>query len=157
MERCALLAVDLGLKTGLAFFDRAGRVLAYRSQHFGSPDSLRRAARHLVRDLPHLECLVLEGGGTLADLWEHVATRAAVSVHHVSAERWRQLLLKPRDQRTGPVAKQRADTLARRVIEWSGAPRPTSLRHDAAEAILIGLWAAIELGWLPDLPAELRR
>ncbi|MBC8076709.1 MAG: hypothetical protein H7Y32_11595, partial [Chloroflexales bacterium] len=46
---------------------------------------------------------------------------------------------------------------ARRVIAWAGAPRPTSLRHDAAEAILIGLWGALEVGWLPALPPELRR
>ena len=44
---------------------------------------------------------------------------------------------------------------ARAVIEWSGAKRPTSLRHDAAEAILIGLWGALELGWLAELPQEL--
>ena len=43
--------------------------------------------------------------------------------------------------------------LARRVIEWCGAPRPTSLRHDAAEAILIGLWGVLELGWVDALPA----
>jgi hypothetical protein len=42
------------------------------------------------------------------------------------------------------------------VIEWSGITRPTSLRHDAAEAILIGLWGVLEAGWLPALPPELR-
>ena len=42
------------------------------------------------------------------------------------------------------------------MIEWSGAPRPTSLRHDAAEAILIGLWAALEAGWLADVPETVR-
>jgi hypothetical protein len=41
------------------------------------------------------------------------------------------------------------------VIEWSGAARPTSLRHDAAEAILIGLWGLLEAGWMGRLPDEL--
>jgi hypothetical protein len=50
--------------------------------------------------------------------------------------------------RSTRVAKRTAAEVARRIIEWSGAPRPTSLRHDAAEAILIGLWGAIVLGWL---------
>ena len=48
------------------------------------------------------------------------------------------------------------EPLARRVIEWSNAPRPTSLRHDAAEAILIGLWGVLQAGQLPRLPTELR-
>ncbi|MFL5542498.1 MAG: hypothetical protein ACJ8J0_26165 [Longimicrobiaceae bacterium] len=42
-------------------------------------------------------------------------------------------------------------------IEWSGAPRATSLRHDAAEAILIGFWAVLDIGWLPEIPPALRR
>jgi hypothetical protein len=55
-----------------------------------------------------------------------------------------------------PPAEPAAD-LARRVIAWSNATRPTSLRHDAADAILIGLWSVLELGWLETLPDELRR
>ena len=58
-------------------------------------------------------------------------------------------LLRPRQR---AEAKRWADAGARRVIEWSGAPRPTSLRHDAAEAILVGLHAVLELGWLARSP-----
>ena len=58
---------------------------------------------------------------------------------------------------SGTQAKQTADELARRVINWSEAPRPTSLRHDAAEAILVGLWGALEVGWLERAPTEVRR
>jgi len=32
-----------------------------------------------------------------------------------------------------------------------------SVLHDAAEAILIGLWGALELGWLAYLPEVVRR
>ena len=46
--------------------------------------------------------------------------------------------------------------LARQVIEWSGARRPTSLRHDAAEAILVGLWAVLQEGWLDHSPIPVR-
>jgi hypothetical protein len=73
----------------------------------------------------------------------------------VSAEEWRALFLLARDQRSGEQAKRIADGIARRVVEWSSAPRPTSLRHDAAEAILIGLWGVIDVGWLPAVPAAL--
>jgi len=73
----------------------------------------------------------------------------------VSAEEWRSLFLLPREQRSGEQAKRVADTIARRVVEWSDAPRPTSLRHDAAEAILIGLWGVMRVGWLTRVPGAL--
>lgn len=34
------------------------------------------------------------------------------------------------------------------------APKPTSLTHDAAEAIAVGLYGVLEIGWLPKLPRE---
>ena len=65
------------------------------------------------------------------------------------------MFLLSRDQRSGEQAKRMADGIARRVVEWSEASRPTSLRHDAAEAILIGLWGVIDVGWLPAVPPAL--
>ena len=47
--------------------------------------------------------------------------------------------------------------MARAVITWSDLPAPTSLRHDAAEAILIGLYGVLEQGWLEDVPDAVAR
>jgi len=99
--------------------------------------------------------LVIEGGGALAAIWADEARERHIDVRHVTAENWRAMFLYPREQRSGEQAKRVADELARRVIAWSAARRPTSLRHDAAEAILIGLWGVLELGWLPALPSGL--
>ena len=153
----SLLAVDLGLKTGLALYGQDGRLRWYRSQNFGTTTRLRRAVHGLLDDIPDLAWLVPEGGGDLLEIWEREAKRRRISVCRVSAEAWRQRLLYPREQRSGLQAKHKADELARQVIEWSGAPRPTSLRHDTAEAILVGLWGVLEVGWLEGLPAELKR
>ena len=152
-----LLAVDLGLRTGLALYGADGRLRWYRSQNFGTAARLRRAVHGVLHELPRLEWLVLEGGGNLADIWEREAERRGVSVRRIAAEVWRARLLYAREQRTGAQAKHVADGFARRVIDWSGAPRPTSLRHDAAEAILVGFWGVLEVGWLPEMPPELRR
>jgi len=152
-----LLAVDLGLRTGLALYGQDGRLVWYRSQHFGTAATLRRRVRGLLSEWPDLTWLVLEGGGRLAEIWEREAQRYAIDVKRISAEVWRKQLLYPREQRSGLQAKQNADELARRVIEWSGASRPTSLRHDAAEAILVGLWGVLDRGWLQHLPNDLRR
>lgn len=151
-----LLAIDLGLRCGLARYDRAGRLVAFRSTHFGSRAALKRGALGVLVAEGPLEHLVLEGDRALGDVWARVAEKRGVAVTRVSAERWRPDLLLPREQRSGQDAKRHADTLARRVIAWSGAPKPTSLTDDAAEAILIGWWAVVAVaGWRetwPELP-----
>jgi hypothetical protein len=128
----------------------------YRSTNFGSPKRLKSAVHGVMGGIPALERVVVEGGGDVAEPWLREAARRRLSSTLVQAGEWRRLLLLPRNQRSGTEAKEQADLLARRVIEWSGVPRPTSLRHDAAEAILIGLWGVLEAGWLPELPPELR-
>ncbi|MBB4635296.1 hypothetical protein [Longimicrobium terrae] len=153
----SLLAVDLGLRTGLALFGADGRLIWYRSQNFGSAPRLRRGVHGLLHTLPELRWLVMEGGGPLADIWEKEADRRGLQVRRIGADVWRRELLWDREQRSGAAAKANADPLARRVIDWSGAARPTSLRHDAAEAILVGLWGVLHTGILPALPPELRR
>jgi len=171
-----LLAVDIGVKTGLALYGQDGRLLWYRSQNFGTAERLRRGVRGVldtlgatdgpersavsaqgVCALPHLAWLVLEGGGPLADIWIHAAARRYIPVRQISAEVWRRQFLYAREQRSGIQAKESATDLARRVITWSGARRPTSLRDDAAEAILIGLWGTLAVGWLARLPEVVRR
>ena len=153
----SLLAVDLGLRTGLALFGEDGRLRWYRSQNFGTAARLRRAVHGVLRGLPEVRWLVLEGGGNLAEIWTREAERIGIEVVRIAAERWREQLLYTREQRTGAQAKHHAGELARRVIDWSAAPRPTSLRHDAAEAVLVGLWGALHVGLLHAMPPELRR
>jgi hypothetical protein len=136
-----LLAVDGGLRTGLALFARDGSLLWYRSHHLANRAHLKRAVRQILGDLPGLQWLAVEGGGTLAEIWLKEAERRGIAAQRVQAERWRAALLLPRQQRSGRQAKQVADDLARSIIARSGAARPTALRHDAAEAILIGWWA----------------
>lgn len=152
-----LLAVDLGLRTGLAIYRADGRLASYRSHNFGAPARLRKGAPTLLAEIAELELVVIEGGGQLAEIWEKASIRRGLQIIQIDAETWREKLLYAREQRSGLEAKQHADTLARRVIDWSGAPRPTALRHDAAEAILIGLWAVLEVGWLERIPPEVRR
>ena len=111
-----LLAVDLGLRTGLALYGRDGRLRWYRSHNFGTPTRLRRAVRRLLGSLPELAWLVLEGGGPLAEIWKREAARRRITVRQISAETWRQRFLYPRQQRTGVYAKANAVEMARRVV-----------------------------------------
>lgn len=151
-----LLAVDLGLRTGLALFGADARLVWYRSQHFGTRAALRRGVHGLLDTLPDLQRLVMEGGGPIAEIWTREADRRGIAVLRIAAEDWRARLLDTGSSKRRDNPKHGADALARRVIDWSGAARPTSLRHDAAEAILIGLFGLLEAGWLNPLPESLR-
>ncbi|MCM0084263.1 hypothetical protein L4X63_22010 [Geomonas sp. Red32] len=153
----SLLAVDLGLKTGLAMYGGDGKLIWYRSHNFGTTERLKRAAHGILRGAPEVTAMVIEGGGNLALVWEKEAAQLGIEVRRVGAEAWRQQMLFPREQRSGGDAKRHAAEVARRIIDWSGAPRPTSLRHDAAEAIVIGIWGVLHFGWLEALPAALQR
>jgi hypothetical protein len=151
-----LLAIDAGLRAGIAIFGADGRLERYRSTNFGSPSRLKKGTYGVMNEVPGLVRVVIEGGGPVAEPWIREMKRRKVAGLRVDAGIWRERLLLPRDRRSGVDAKAQADEIARQVIEWSGAPRPTSLRHDAAEAILIGLWGVLEVGWLPALPDSLR-
>jgi hypothetical protein len=141
-EDVRLLAVDLGLRCGWAAFDEAGRLLAYGSRHYGNRSALRKAIPQILSAYPRLARLVVEGGGELYIPWQKEATRRGITVRQVASEEWRKVLLTPKERESGEAAKEAADKVARDVIERSGAKRPTSLRHDAAEAILVGVWAS---------------
>ena len=153
----SLLAIDLGIKTGLALYGPEGRLRWYRSKNYGTAAALKRGANTLLNSIPDLSFIIFEGGGLLEAIWEREANRRKIPVKQISAEQWRHKLLYPREQHTGFQAKHYADDLARRIIRWSGISRPASLRHDTAEAILIGFWAVLDAGWLREIPQGLRR
>jgi len=148
-----LLAVDVGLHTGLALFSAEPRLLWYRSHHFSSPAKLKKVIGKLLRETPPTY-LLLEGGGPLAELWIQEAEKLAITSQQIHAQQWRDRLFYARQHRSGSQAKREADGLARQVIERLGGKKPTSLRHDTAEAILIGVFGLLQLEWLDDLPPK---
>ena len=156
-ERATLLAVDLGLRSGLAHYNSEGKLMSYRSTNFGAKSRLKKAVSGVVRPLDDLAWVVVEGDRGLGEIWEGAALYKGAGFDWVSPEEWRRALLLARKQRSGSQAKSEAEVLARKVIKWSGLKGPTSLRHDAAEAILIGLWAVLHLGWLKENPLSQRR
>jgi hypothetical protein len=142
-----ILAIDLGLRTGLACFavddDDGARLLWFRSSHFATITVLKRGIPRVLDEVPALSLLVVEGDRHLGELWGRLAHKRGARVLHVAAEHWRPTMLLPRDRRDGPTAKAAAGRLARALIESSGAPRPkTELLDDVAEAICLGAWAA---------------
>lgn len=149
-----LLAVDVGLHTGLAFFSEDARLLWYRSHHISSPAKLKRVIGKLLRETPRPTHLYLEGSGPLADSWLCEAEKLSIETVQIHAQQWRERLFYARQHRSGAQAKRVAGEIARQVIERLGDKKPTSLRHDTAEAIMVGLYGLLQLGWLNSWPAK---
>jgi hypothetical protein len=126
----SLLAVDLGLKTGLALYGEDGKLLWYRSKNFGTTTRMKRAVHSLLSEIPDAAQLIIEGGGGIAEIWEHGAGKRGIPVRRITAEDWRKTILFGRERRTGAMAKVRASQLADAVITWSGGypgPRPPGM------------------------------
>lgn len=153
-----LLAIDLGLKCGMALYDAQGRLVSYRSLAYGSVAQLKRAAARILAELSDLAWIVTEGDVTLAAIWERAAMKQGVRVQRVSAEAWRQALLVPHQRTCVNAAKKHARIIARTVIDRSLSQPQATLAPDAAEAICVGLWAVGRLGLLADglAPGALR-
>lgn len=135
-----VLAVDVGLKAGFAWFDADGMLIRARSTRFPNRTVLKRALSGVFSEIDGVECVVLEGQGDIADIFRKGAARAGLSVQQFSAEQWRKDMLWERERRSGKQAKTRAETLALEVARASGKPAKCGYDDDAAEAVMFGLW-----------------
>ena len=64
-----LLAIDLGLRCGLALYGRDGRLLWYRSSHFANRAQLKKAIYGILRPIQGLSLIMMEGDRELASFW----------------------------------------------------------------------------------------
>lgn len=143
-----LLALDLGLRFGWACYTAEAHIVAYGSHHCASRAKLKNIAWATLSRLPRESSLYIEGGGPLLDVWRREANRRGIEVFTLHAEMWRADCLLPREQKRGSTAKRRAQEIARTLITHRASSAPTSLRHDAAEATLLGWWAIYQREWI---------
>ena len=113
-ETPALLAVDLGLRSGLALYNSQGRLLSYRSTHFGSIQRLKKGVPGIFKSIGPIQHVVVEGDRNLGEVWQKWASYRGAEFQTVSPEKWRCQLLLPRKQLNRKVAKDEADILARK-------------------------------------------
>ena len=141
-----LLAVDLGLRAGLAWFNRQGRLIRCRSTHFTDRATLRRALPALWQEvLCHRAGA--GGGGDFANLAESARRRnIATLVLPGLAE---ELLSARRSARS----QGRNREALQKVMRWSGYTRHWTTRHDASKPCSAA-WMAIASAELPQWPPE---
>lgn len=151
-----LLAVDLGVKTGMAIFTSEGKLLWYGSRNYGSKNSLRSDIPRLLQQYGPLRRLVLEGGGALYEVWQREAQREQIPVTAFHADYWREMFFGSGYLMHTDKAKVKAVEMAERVINQLGVYKFSTPVHHAAEAILAGLCFLYEEG-LVNFPTEIQR
>jgi hypothetical protein len=149
-ETKMILAIDVGIRCGFARLSPGLDLQWYQSRDLGNRARLRAAARAILREQPTVCDVILEGGGDLAEIWQKEARKLGWRVRVVSAEDWRRDLLLEREQRDSRTAKEAAVKLAVAAISEYGKPGRMPSRPDAAEAVMVALWAARERGWVTD-------
>ena len=155
-----LLAVDLGLRTGVSIFDSSGKLLSFEDFLFASTEDLLQGAVSLIarweeRLNTKITHIAIEGSDIM--LWK-AWMEAATSERHllsVKPSDWRNDLLLPKEQSNGLTAKAASRLIARQIVADHGVmPVPeTEFQTDAAESILLGLHVARRLNWIVGEPA----
>jgi len=85
---------------------------------------------------------VIEGSKIFGRPWFHWANKLNVPCYYVEPYIWREKFFGKKEMKS-QEAKKRAIVYAKNIIISSGLSSPKSLNHNAAEAILIGLWGVL--------------
>lgn len=143
------MAVDLGVKTGLAVYTSDGELINYKSRNYGNAKRLKKAIYQILKEQENLKFLYLEGGGKLDKFWVKQAEKLGITTKQIHAETWRKKLF-PKgqaDYHSKPV-KILAEKQAKEILKAHAFPIPENLNKDVSEAILIGLYGCIDQGWI---------
>lgn len=151
-----LMAVDLGVRTGLAVFGSDGRLYWYRSQNFGTAARLRRAVPWILSLQDDLRYIVIEGGGPLLKIWESGLRHTSVELIRIMAEDWRNEIFYPKEHQNRRQSKANSVYYAMRAVHQLAVHRITPVDDNTADAILAGLYGMKLLGWI-DNPREYLR
>ena len=163
-----LLAVDLGLRTGVSMFDDSGRLLRYEYFHFDSAEKLQEMAEILLKEwelevntrvntvesgnMFKLTHIAIEGADPpLAEAWRR-ASNGLMALLFVKPEEWRGDLLTKEEMFSGESSKAASRRMAQQIIAEYGETNVQpclDIQTDMAESLLLGLHVARRLGWVP--------
>mmetsp|Transcript_26850 Transcript_26850/g.57928 ORF Transcript_26850/g.57928 Transcript_26850/m.57928 type:complete len:1005 (+) Transcript_26850:131-3145(+) len=171
-----LMAVDLGLKSGVSLFDSRGNLLRYQ-QFLFDRESLQQDFEDIIHQWEteafdpdgkeqnngnnnspsKITHIAIEGGDTgLLDTWAQAAPNH--SILRVSPEEWRSELLSKKESQNGGTAKEASRLIARQVVADFGTmdQHVGKFPTDVAESVCLGMYVARRLGWIEREPAVRR-
>jgi Icc-related predicted phosphoesterase len=168
-----LLAVDLGLRTGLSLYNDMGKLIRYENFQFDSADDLKNAASRILHEWEAdassssgsqtwaITRIAIEGGDPpLREAW-HQAANGKQALLYVKPEEWRADLLTGKEKLNGENAKAASRLIARQIVADYGDAvlelHDGKFQTDMAESVLLGLHVARRLGWVPAKDPPVRR
>jgi hypothetical protein len=174
-----LLAVDLGLKSGVSLYNDEGKLLRYEQFHFdkrtlvetaiGILESWEDGASSLLATNEEdghsrplltnkITHLVIEGGENyMLRAWAEAAGSRRLCLLKVSPEEWRAELLIDKERTSGANAKAASRLIARQVVMDFGVmpQHEGKFRTDVAESVCLGMYVARKIGWITrDIPVR---
>jgi hypothetical protein len=172
-----LVAVDLGLRTGLALYSEEGRLLEYQNAIYGSAEELRVGCLALLAEWEakyqqavdeddevisyRISHVALEGADVaLKALWRDMIHDHLNDAHIllVKPEEWRADLLLSKEKASGEAAKEASRLIARQLVaDYGGRLHKGKFPTDVAEAVLLGYHVSRRLGWLVRKEPSVRR
>jgi predicted phosphodiesterase len=171
-----LLAVDLGLKSGLSLFNCHGNLVRYEQFVF-KRGSLTAEFTELIKqweaDVPNDENFLMDESigenpwkvthiaveGEDVDILKAWASAAPdLSITRISPQEWRSEMLLSKEKLSGADSKAAARLIARQVVADYGTmgQHEGKFKTDAAEAVVMGLYTCRKLGWISREPAVRR-
>ena len=177
-NREMLMAVDLGLRSGISLFNNHGELVRYEQFHFSDELDLEDSAGRLLEQWEHdvnkdtsnenealkpwrVTHIAIEGADPgMRNAWSRVAqTREQeLSLLCISPEEWRAHLLTKKEKASGSSAKEAARLIARQVVADFGSMEvhKGKFKTDVAESVVMGVYVARKLGWVKREPAVRR-
>ena len=165
-----LMAVDLGLKSGISLFNSDGNLLRYEQFLFGRTN-LRKTFEDIIQkwedevttddedenDPWKITHIAIEGGDVeILDKWAEAAPNQ--SILRVSPEEWRSELLSKKEGQNGSTAKEASRLIARQIVGDFGLMEDHvgKFPTDVAESVCLGMYVSRRLGWIEREPAVRR-
>ena len=162
-----LMAVDLGLKSGVTLFNDDGNLIRYE-QFLFDRDNLQEEFEEIIRKWEDeatcengedgkITHIAIEGGDTgLLNTWAEAAPNH--SILRVSPEEWRSELLNKKENQSGATAKEASRLIARQIVADLGTMENHTGKFptDVAESVCLGMYVARRLGWIEREPAVRR-
>lgn len=128
-ESSVLLSVDLGLRSGFAFYNSTGSLLSFRYHRFDSVETLKDSILEELKISSvsyNLNHFVLEGDAIYGGIWAEaikeysIERNKIVKIIYVSPAEWRKRILLKKESKRGKDAKYAAREISRQIMWRSG-------------------------------------
>ena len=128
-ESSVLLSVDLGLRSGFAFYSSKGILLSFSYYRFESTSTLKDSVLKVLIELSVLYDIthfVLEGDAVYGAIWStaiqeySIERKRASKTMHVSPAEWRERMLLKNERKSGKDSKFAAREISRQIMWKSG-------------------------------------